>query len=61
MDMNKEKILNVIKKSKNISLYEIAEKTGLSYPTVLKHISILETEKKIKVKKIGRIRLINWQ
>jgi len=57
-----EKILNVLKRAKRpLSKQDIARQTGLSYPTVLRCIEVLEQKGMIKVErvknKIGKARI----
>jgi len=60
MKTNKEKILDFLKKEDNIiNLTELAQRTKISYSTVLKYIEILEIEGKIDIKDYGNVKLVS--
>lgn len=58
-EINKDKILKFLNKNNDlINLKDISRKTGLSYPTVLKYVEMLNLEGKITIKDYGNVRLV---
>lgn len=60
INLSKDKILKFLTKHKKnrFSLTEISLKTGLSYPTILKWVNVLEAEGKLNQRDYKNIKLI---
>jgi len=54
----KEKILNLLKNSSGLCISKIAQKIGVSLPTASKFVHILEAEKKVKIEKMGDMKIV---
>ncbi|MEM5790683.1 MAG: MarR family transcriptional regulator [Candidatus Aenigmatarchaeota archaeon] len=56
------KILEIIKNSDNgLYISKIARKIGVSHQTASKFIHILEAEKKIRVEKVGDMKMVRMR
>lgn len=56
------KILELVKNSGNgLYISKIAKKIGISHQTASKFIHILEAEKKVKVEKIGDMKVVRMR
>ena len=54
----KEKILNLLKNSSGLCISEIAQKIGVSLPTASKFVHILEAEKKVRIERMGDMKIV---